>query len=70
MSRPIGGQIRSATVSRKGGHWCVSLLILVLQGREEVKSCVNIIRLHLPGECVASAGPRRSPLRTIADSSE
>lgn len=26
-SRPIGGTIRSATVSRKGGHWFVSFLV-------------------------------------------
>ncbi|MEU3306058.1 RNA-guided endonuclease InsQ/TnpB family protein [Nocardiopsis sp. NPDC055551] len=26
-SRPIGGTIRSATVSRKGGHWSVSFLV-------------------------------------------
>ena len=26
-SRPLGGEIRSATVSRKGGHWFVSFLV-------------------------------------------
>ncbi|MEV7003921.1 hypothetical protein AB0N62_40680 [Streptomyces sp. NPDC093982] len=26
-SRPPGGEIRSATVSRKGGHWFVSFLV-------------------------------------------
>ncbi|MFE8949706.1 hypothetical protein [Streptomyces sp. NPDC007856] len=26
-SRPLGGEIRSATVSRKGGRWFVSLLV-------------------------------------------
>ncbi|GAA3754709.1 RNA-guided endonuclease InsQ/TnpB family protein [Salinactinospora qingdaonensis] len=27
ISRPLGGTIRSATVSRKGGHWFVSFLV-------------------------------------------
>ncbi|MEU1407939.1 transposase [Streptomyces sp. NPDC005728] len=26
-SRPLGGEVRSATVSRKGGHWFVSFLV-------------------------------------------